>query len=80
MSSISSGSDASAQDTDVKADGLAGAEDVGAPQVVVEDVDDGVYFQDEERDGGDGDPSTLEDELDGELLDGDTIPQDDATP
>ena len=80
MSSISSGSDASAQDTDVKADEAVGTEDVGAPQVVVEDVDDGGYFQDRARDHADGDPSTLEDELDGEMLDGDTTPQDNASP
>ena len=77
MSSISSGSDASAPDKDVVA---ADTEDTVAPQVVVEDVDGEDYFL-QRRQGDDEElPSTLEDELEGEMLDGENILQDEASP
>lgn len=77
MSSISSGSDASAQNKDVEA---ADIEDTVVPQVVVEDVDGRGYFQQREQGSEEELPSTLEDELEGELLDGEDELRDDASP
>jgi hypothetical protein len=78
MSSISSGSDASAPNKDVEATGNEG---IGAPQVIVEDIDSGDYFQQRGQDEDDNVevPSTLEDELEGEMLDGEDLAQDDAS-
>jgi hypothetical protein len=76
MSSISSGSDASAPDKDVEA---AEPGDSRLPQVIMEALDGGDYFQQNgQSDEEDREPSNLEDELDGELLDGEDIPQDEA--
>ena len=62
MSSISSGSDASAQNRNVEA---VDTEDTVATQVAVEDVDDEDYFL-QRREGGEEElHSTLEDELEG---------------
>ncbi|GAB7332500.1 hypothetical protein MBLNU13_g04294t1 [Cladosporium sp. NU13] len=77
MSSISSGSDASAQNKDVEA---ADTEDTVAPQVVVEDVDNEDYFLQRREDGEEELHSTLEDELEGEMLDGDNMLENDASP
>lgn len=82
MSSISSGSDASAQNKDVEAEDAASPGNADAPQVVVEDVDGDDYFRQTGQDDVDDqeEPSTLEDELEGEMLDSEETSQDNASP
>ena len=80
MSSISSGSDASAQNKNVEINEAAGTEDAGAPQVIVEDVDGDDYFQEQDHGDAEEEPSTLEDELEGEEMDSEEMASDEAPP
>lgn len=81
MSSISSGSDASAHNKNVEADNEAvGPGDARAPDVMVEDVDGNDYFPAYRGGDADDEPSTLADELEGEELEGEDMAAEDATP
>lgn len=78
MSSILSGSDASAQNEDVEADESARAGEARAPDVMVEDVDGGDSSEEQEFYGAGEEPSTLEDELEGETFEGEVLEGEDT--